>query len=70
MKKPAWRCLANPTNFVATFRFTDSKYDRVMCKVCKGAGRRYFKDWHTGGTEIGVCIYCKGIGKISLRVGV
>jgi hypothetical protein len=45
MKKPVWRCLTNPTNFVGTGRLTESKYRCVECKVCGGVGRRYFKDW-------------------------
>lgn len=64
MKKPAWRCLANPTNFVATFRFTESKYKRVECHSCKGSGVQV----HEGVT--GKCWLCQGMGKISLRVGV
>lgn len=66
-QKPAWRCLTNPTNFVATFRFTDSKYTAIKCQLCDGKGKRKVTDFYSKVEFSGICIYCQGIGKISKR---
>lgn len=62
MKKPVYRCLTNPTNFVGTGRLTKSKYKRVVCHSCKGQGAQMFQG------VPGKCWLCKGVGKISLGV--
>ena len=64
MKKPAIRCLSNPTNFVGTGRLTKSKYERVECDECDGKGKRKLTDFVSKVGFSGVCICCKGRGYI------
>lgn len=66
MKKPVWRCLTNPTNFVGTGRFKESKYKRVECGFCLGHGKHF----DSRGDDHLKCPDCRGTGKISKRVSV
>lgn len=68
MKKPVYRCLTNPTNFVGAGRFVEAKFEWVECSVCDGKGKRKLTDWISKVGFSGICIYCQGAGKISKRV--
>lgn len=63
IQKPAYRCLTNPTNFVGTGRFTESKVFKVDCEDCMGSGNEI--DWSDEnclpieGTD---CQSCEGKG--------